>query len=135
MRHSCMTATLSKALISLFLVLWASPARAGEVAVTGRLGYLSEWEITATARPTATGRRKEFTGPLVMKHVGVCMPNGSVEKSGEVRFWRTGLLSSRIEGVLTFEDEQCSFEAQEATQEGLMQCPHKGGVPLSLKIE
>jgi hypothetical protein len=129
-----MKVMISRALI-LFIALWASPACAGDVKVTGRVGYLSEWEITATAHATTTGRRTEFAGPLVMKHIGVCTINGAVEKSGEIRFWRTGFLSSRIEGVLTLEDEQCTFEAREATDEGVMKCPRKGGVPLSLTVE
>ena len=119
----------------LFIALWASPARAGDVAVTGRVGYLSEWEITATTHATAAGRRTEFVGPLVMKHDGLCAVNGPVEKSGEIRFWRTGLLSPEIAGVLTLGDKQCTFEAREATHNGLLKCPGKGGVPLSLKVE
>jgi len=126
---------LLRALILFFTAAWAFPARAGDVAVTGRVGYLSEWEITATAHPISTSRRTEFAGPLVMKHIGACTPNGSVEKLGEIRFRRTGFLSSKIEGVLTIADEQCKFEAREATHEGVMQCPRKGGVPLSLKVE
>lgn len=118
-----------------FIALLASPACASDVVVTGRLGYTSEWEIAARAHPVGTGGSAEFAGPLVIKHVGVCSPNGSVEKLGEIRFRRTGFLSSRIEGVLSLENEQCTFEAREATQEGVMKCPNKGGVPLSLKIE
>ena len=129
-----MRATSLRALI-VFIALWASPVHAGDLSVSGRLGYLSEWEIAATAHATGTGRQTAFAGPLVIKHVGVCTPNGAVEKSGEIRFQRTGLLSSRIEGVFTFEDEQCTFEAREATHEGVMKCPNKGGVPLSLKID
>lgn len=128
-----MSGTPLKALI-VFAALWASAAHAADVAVTGRLGYMSEWEVAATARATETGRRAEFAGPMVLKHIGVCSPNGAAEKSGEIRFRRTGLLSSRIEGVFTFEDQKCTFEARDGTDEGLMTCPNKGGVPLSLKI-
>ena len=129
-----MRATLLIALI-FFIALWASPACAGDVAVTGRVGYLSEWEITATAHAAATGRQTEFAGPLVMKHVGVCSPNGAVEKSGEIRFRRTGLPTARIEGTLTFAGEQCAFETRETTHEGIMRCPGKGGVPISLNVD
>ena len=119
-----------------FIALWALPARAGDVAVTGRVGYLSEWEITATAHATATGRRTEFTGPLMMKHIGVCTINGPVEKSGEIQFRRTGFLSSWIEGRLTFADEQCTFRVRDGTTHvGVMECPGTRGVPLSLKVE
>jgi hypothetical protein len=130
-----MRATLLRALI-FFIAPWVLPAQAGDVAVTGRAGYLSEWEITATAHATATGRRKEFTGLLIMKHAGVCTINGPVEKSGEIQFRRTGFLSSWIEGRLTFADEQCTFRARDGTtHEGIMECPRTRGVPLSLKVE
>jgi hypothetical protein len=117
-----------------FIALWAPPAFAENMVVTGHVGYLSEWKIEATARATGTGRLTEYAGPLVAKHVGACSPNGSAEKSGEIRFRRTGLLSSRIEGVITLWDVPCTFEAPAATHEGIMKCP-KGGVPFSLKIE
>jgi hypothetical protein len=125
---------LSKALI--FVALWIVPAHAGDVAVTGRAGYLSEWEVTGKAHATMIGQRTEFTGPLVMKHVGLCTPNGPVEKSGEIRFRHTGFLSARIEGLLTFAGEQCTFSASAGTTyEGVMQCPGTRGVPFSLKVE
>ena len=115
-----------------FIALWVLPARAGDVAVTGRAGYLSEWEITATAHATRT----EFAGPLMMKHVVVCTINGPVERSGKIEFRRTGFLSSWIEGRLTFADEQCTFRVRDGTtHEGVMECPRTRGVPLSLKLE
>ncbi len=133
-RPRCMRAALSKATI--VFALWAVPAHAADVAVTGRAGYLSEWEVTAKAHPTTTGQRTEFAGPLVMKHVGLCTTKGPVEKSGQIRFRRTGFLSSWIEGLLTFAGEQCTFSARAgATYEGIMQCPGTRGVPLSLKVD
>jgi len=129
-----MRAALPKALIA-FVALSTVTAHAADVAVTGRAGYLSEWEVTGKAHTTTTGQRTEFAGPLVMKHVGLCTTNGPVEKSGEIRFRRTGFLSSRIEGLLTFVGEKCTFTARAATYEGIMQCPGTRGVPLSLKVE
>lgn len=121
--------------VTLLSALWAHEAVAGDVAVSGRVGYLSEWEITATARATSAGRRTEFVGPLVMKHTGACMPSGFVEKPGEIRFWRTGVFSAGIQGVLSVGDERCAFEARQGTGEGLLRCPGKGGVPLSLTVD
>jgi hypothetical protein len=109
----------------IFIALQVSPALAGDLAVAGRVGYLSEWGITATVRNTANGRQSEFAGPLVMKHIGFCASNRTEEKSGEIRFWRTDSPTSTIEGVLTFADEQCTFETQTATHDGIMYCPTK----------
>ncbi len=116
-----MTVTLSRSL-AFFIALGANPAFAGDILVTGRLGYMSEWEIAATVHPTGIGQLTEYAGPLVAKHVGLCTPNGSAEKLGEIRFRR---LSSKIEGVLMLWDVQCTLEARVATNEGLMKCPKR----------
>jgi hypothetical protein len=118
------------------LVALSNPAGAADdVVITGRAGYISEWEITARAYATTTRQRTEFAGPLVMKHVGLCTINGPVEKSGEIRFRRIGFISSGIEATLTFGDEQCTFTANGGdTLDGIMQCPGTRGVPLSLKV-
>ena len=79
------------------------------------LGYMSEWKIAATAHATGTGPLTEYSGPLVGKHVGLCTPNGSAERSDEIRFRRTG--SSRIEGE-SHCGKQCTFEARAATGPG-----------------
>jgi len=119
------------------IVLAALPssANAGDVAISGRAGYMSEWEITASAHATTPGRQTDFAGPLVMKHVGLCTTNGPVEKSGTIRFSRKGFISSAIEATLTFGDEQCTFVATGGnTLVGIMQCPGTQGVPLRLKM-
>lgn len=119
-------------------ILLAPPAAAGatEVAIKGQAGYLSEWEVTAQARQITTGERAEFAGPLTMKHVGLCTVNGPVEKSGEIRLRRTGLIMSGIEATLTFGEERCTFAASGAkTYDGVMHCPGTRGVPLSLQVK
>src|SRR4051812_7204636 len=67
--------------LSLFVLAQALPVRAQEpsVAVSGKLGYLSEWDVTATVVPHASGRRQEFSGPLTVRHTGICTTNGPVE--------------------------------------------------------
>jgi hypothetical protein len=119
-------------------IMLASPAAAGamEVAVTGQAGYLSEWEVTARARQITNGSRVEYAGPLVMKHVGLCTADGPVEKSGEIRFRRTGLMVSGIEATLSFGEERCTFAGSGAkTYDGVMHCPGTRGVPLSLQVK
>lgn len=127
-----MRVTVLRALMA-FIAL-SSPAFAGDILVSGHLGFMSEWELAATAHATGTGPLAEYAGPLVAKHVGLCTPSGSAEKSGEIRFRRTDVLSSRIEGVLTLWDKQCTFEALAATHEGIMKCPNKSGVPSSVPL-
>ena len=63
----------------------ATPAGAQSLEVLGYAGVLGEWEVTATVRETAPARSKEFSGPLMMKHVGLCTQDGPEEKTGELR--------------------------------------------------
>jgi hypothetical protein len=112
----------------------AAAAHAGDVAVTGKLGFMGEWEVKANARDIASGRRAEFSGPLTLIHVGLCSVNGPVEKSGEIRLRRAGLIWSRIEATLNFDGKQCTFAARGTkTFDGTLQCPG-GGIPLQLQI-
>lgn len=114
----------------------AAGVRASEVTIAGQAGYLSEWEVTARAREITIGGRTEFSGPLTMRHVGLCTVNGPVEKSGEIRFRQTGLIASGIEATLIFGEERCTFAASGArTYDGVMQCPGTRGVPLSLRVK
>jgi hypothetical protein len=60
----------------------AAPAQARTLRIDGKSGYLSEWEVKAEVTATVARGREEFSGPVTLRHVGVCSPNGAVEKSG-----------------------------------------------------
>ena len=65
----------------------ATPAGAAQsLQVIGYSGYLGEWELTATVTETAPDSTAEYSGPLTMKHVGLCTQDGPEEKTGEMRF-------------------------------------------------
>ncbi|MEZ5788957.1 MAG: hypothetical protein R3D62_21280 [Xanthobacteraceae bacterium] len=120
----------------MFLVLVLAPVavQAEGVTVSGKLGFMGEWEVKANAREQASAAR-EFSGPLTLTHVGLCTVNGPVEKLGGIRFRRTGLVGSGIEATLTFDGKQCTFAARGAkTYEGTLECSG-GGIPLRLQIE
>src|SRR5262245_55354865 len=75
-------------LVAAALLLMASnagawTAEAETLEVSGQAGVLGEWELTA--KLTATGARKEFSGPMVMKHVGICSVDGPEQKTGEIK--------------------------------------------------
>ena len=84
----------------ILLMASAAPAHATSMQVTGKLGYLSEWEIAATVDEHASAGTKEFSGPLVLRHVGVCTPGRPVEMSGEIRYRITGWISPRMKATL-----------------------------------
>lgn len=122
------------ALAAFTLQLMPAAAQADDLAVTGKLGFMGEWQVKANARENATGRYTEFTGPLALIHIGLCTVNGPVEKAGKIRLRRTGLIWSSIEATLSFDGKQCTFAARGSkTYEGTLQCPG-GGIPLRLQI-
>jgi hypothetical protein len=113
-----------------------APAQAKSMQVTGTLGYLSEWEIAATVTEHAAAGKREFSGPLVVKHVGVCTPGRPVEMSGEIRYQITGWMSPRMKATLWIDGTECGFEAKRSeAYEGVLSCQQWRGVPLSLSVK
>jgi hypothetical protein len=125
---------ISNAII--LLLAFAAPAQAQPVQITGKLGYLSEWEIAARVTEHASSGKNEFSGPLVLKHVGVCTPGRPVEMSGEIRYHITGWISPRMKAILRIEGTECRFEAKlSEAYEGVLSCPQWRGVPVSLFVK
>ena len=69
--------------VLLLLATLMQPAQAGSAWVSGKVGFLSEWELSAEVNENATTGRKDFSGPLTIKHVGLCAVGRTVEMSGE----------------------------------------------------
>ena len=72
---------------------------------------LGEWELTATVNEKAHWWSKEFSGPLSMKHVGICTQDGPEEKTGEIRF-QISAFSSRLDAKLLVEGIECTYSAR-----------------------
>jgi hypothetical protein len=120
----------------LLLVASAAPAQAKSMQVTGKLGYLSEWEIAATVTEDVSTGKREFSGPLVLKHVGLCTPDRPVEMAGEIRYQITGWTRSRMKATVLLEGTECAFEAKlSEAYEGVLSCPRWRGVPVSLSVK
>src|SRR6267142_7155999 len=73
-------------------------ASAQPLQVTGYSGYRGEWELTATVTERVSSRTKEYSGPLTMRHVGLCTQDGPEEKTGEMRFQ---ILSSQLNATFS----------------------------------
>ena len=89
----------------------ATPARAQLLEVTGYAGYLGEWELTATVTESASNGTNEFSGPLSMKHVGLCSQDGPEEKTGEMRLRLSGS-SSEMKATLLVEGVECTYSGK-----------------------
>jgi hypothetical protein len=113
----------------------SAPAQAQSLQVVGYAGVLGEWELTATVTEKARLLSKEFSGPLSMKHVGICTQDGPEEKTGEIRF-QISALSSQLDATLLVEGVSCTYSARSSEPySGLMACPDRDAVPLKLWVK
>jgi hypothetical protein len=113
----------------------AVPAQAASLQVVGYAGVLGEWELTATVTENTRWLGKEFSGPLSMKHTGICARDGPEERSGEIRF-QISALSSQLDATLLVEGQQCTYSARAADPySGVMACPDGKAVPLKLWLK
>ena len=114
----------------------ATPAGAARpLQVIGYSGYLGEWELTATVTETAPGSTAEYSGPLTMKHVGICTQDGPEEKTGALRF-QISASSFRLNATLSVAGVECTYSGQLSdSYAGTMNCPGRQGVPLKLWVK
>jgi hypothetical protein len=118
------------------LLPFAGTAQAETAQVTGTLGYLSEWKVSADVVQTVVAGRKEFAGPLTVTHVGVCTPGRPVEMSGEIRYQITGWMRRRMKATLVLDGVACGFDATLSDgYDGTLSCPQWRGVPFSLSVK
>jgi hypothetical protein len=121
-------------LLPVVLVAQVAPAQAQSLEVIGYSGYLGEWELTATVTETAPGR-KGYSGPLMMKHVGLCTQDGPEEKSGEMHL-EISAASSRLDATLSVAEVECSYSGRLSdSYTGTMTCPDREAVPLKLWVK
>jgi hypothetical protein len=122
-------------LLPIVLSALATPAGAQSLRVIGYSGYLGEWELTATVTENASGRTKEYSGPLTMKHVGLCTQDGPAEKTGEMRF-QISALQSRLNATLSVAGVECTYSGRLSdSYTGTMNCADREAVPLKLWVK
>lgn len=131
--HSRRCEKIVRAPLLLFaLTALAAPAQAESLQVVGYSGLLGEWELTATVKEKARLWAREFSGPLSMKHVGICTRDGPEQKTGEIRF-QISAISSQLDATLLVEGLECTYSARSSNPySGLMACPDRAAVPLKL---
>jgi hypothetical protein len=116
------------------LSVLATPAVAQSLQVIGYSGYLGEWELTATVTETGSGRTKEYSGTLTMRHVGLCTQDGPEEKTGEMRF-QMSASSSQLNATLSIAGVECTYSGRLSdSYTGTIDCPGRQAVPLKLWV-
>jgi hypothetical protein len=119
------------------LAVAADLAQAGPLRVTGTAGYLSEWELAGDVTEKEPAGAREFSGPLIWKHVGLCSVNGPQEKLGEINLRISGSgASSRIDATLWLDGAPCKYSGDLSDRStGMMDCVNASGVPLTLSLQ
>jgi len=111
------------------------PAYAETRQVIGYAGVLGEWELTATVTENASSRPKEFSGPLTLKHTGVCTRDGPEEKKGEMRL-QMSARSSQLNATLSVDGVACSYSGKLSdSYSGMMSCADRPAIPLRLWVK
>ena len=113
----------------------ATPAGAQSLQVIGYSGYLGEWELTATVTERISSRTKEYSGPLTMRHIGLCTQDGPEEKTGEMRF-QISASSSQLNATFSVAGVECTYSGRLSdSYTGTMYCPDRQAVPLKLWLK
>jgi hypothetical protein len=113
----------------------AATAQAQSLEVIGYSGYLGEWELTANVVEITSGRTPQYSGPLTMKHVGLCTQDGPEQRTGEIRFQITAA-SSRLDATISVAGVECSYSGRLSdSYNGTMKCPDREPVPLKLWVK
>jgi hypothetical protein len=122
-------------MVSLALILPAAAAGADSLQLVGYSGFLGEWELTATVTEDGSTTPKEYSGPLSMKHVGLCTQDGLEEKSGKIQVEMVPS-GSRIKATLWVDGVECGYQGVLSDfYTGTMDCSGRERVPLKLWIK
>ena len=116
----------------LILSILAVPARAEPLQIRGMTGYAGEYELSGSVSEQNLNGKKEFSGPLTVRHVGLCTRDGPKETIGQIRFELTKS-SSGITATLDFDGSKCAYKGLlSESYHGFMDCGREGSVPVRL---
>jgi hypothetical protein len=125
-----------RALLPLFVLsALSAPAQAAPRQILGYAGVLGEWELTAVVAEKTFGWVREYSGPVSMKHVGICTQDGPEEKTGEIRVQISGL-TSQLDATLLVDGVECVYSALSSNPySGMMACRDREAIPLKLWLK
>ena len=111
-------------------ISFAPSALAQPLQIRGVTGFISEYELSAelSEQKPDTGV-PEFSGPMIVKHVGLCTHTGPNEIIGRLKLRFPA--SRKIEAILSYEDLECSYSGFLTESEtSFMKCNNKLTLPI-----
>jgi hypothetical protein len=120
-------------LVFVALVALAEPGGAQSMLeLYGKTGYLGEYELSGTVSEQSSNGRTEYSGPLVIKHVGLCTHSGPPETISQIRL-QIEKPSQRVMAALVFDGVECTYRGVlTESYHGFMDCADQTSVPLRL---
>jgi hypothetical protein len=116
----------------LTLSILAVPAYAEQLQIHGTTGYTGEYELSGSVSERDLNGKKEWSGPLTKRHVGLCTRDGPKETVVEIRI-QLARSSPRITATLEFDGSKCSYKGLlSESYRGCMDCGQDGSLPLRL---
>ncbi len=122
---------MKTAVLALLLVMLGVPARAESLQLSGKFGYLSEFELSARLAAPAPNAA-ELSGPMTITHVGLCTHDGPQQVQGQIRLRFAGA-NAPVKATLVFDGHECTYSGQLSQSAiGEMNCPGVSTLPFSL---
>jgi hypothetical protein len=127
-------------LLSAVLLFAGGIASAQTLSASGVAGYLSEWQLNAELSPAAASG--EFTGPLSIKHVGLCTHDGPDEiitqlnlRMSDAKPW-LAKARSEIKATFVMDGSECTLTGSfSGSYRGSMDCGSAKGVPIEITVK
>jgi hypothetical protein len=126
--------------LSAILLFAGSAASAQTLSAWGVAGYLSEWQLKAELSRTPTNG--EFSGPMSIKHVGLCTHDGPDETTtqldlriSDAKPWFV-TAKSEIKATFVMAGSECTLTGSfSGTYRGSMDCASAKGIPIEISVK
>ena len=113
-------------------MLAGSTAAARSLQVHGVTGYLSEYDLSASVSSDASEGIEELSGPLTIKHVGLCTHDGPTEMLSQLKLEFVDA-SAPVTATFNFDGHECSYRGYlSETHVGVLTCNKGLSLPLRL---
>ena len=114
-------------------IVFSPPTFARSLQIQGVTGYLSEYELSADiSGQSADAGIEELSGPLNVKHVGLCTHAGPDEMQGQLKIRFVGQ-SDKVEATLSYDGRKCTYYGSlTESVTGAMTCSNNLTLPLRL---